>query len=319
MITLVGIIGAGKTGQGIIQGIAQAGLNVIFKELTEDLAQEARRSIEQILDQRIQRWSITPSEKAATLSRIRHTTQDEPLLKADIIIEAVRDEFEIKGEILRSIMPKLAPGTILCSNTSTLSVTKLAALCDCPERIAGIHFLPPAHRSKLVEIVRGLQTSSETVARVKEFVSMVGRTGIEVYEYPGYVTTRLILPFLNEAMHIVMEGTASIADVDKSMRLGFDFPQGPLELADQMGLDELLLWFEMLFKELGEPRFRPCPLLRMMVRAGYLGMKTQRGFFCYDDNGRRLKQAFSSGMFAGHLLAQEGQRCCQEDASVLNS
>ena len=305
MITRVGVIGAGKTGQGIIQGIAQSGVNVTFKEMSPDLIDAAMSNIEQGLDQRIQRWSITPSEKAATLSRITSTTEYGPILKADLIIEAVRDEFETKEAIIREVAPQMKDGAIFCTNTSTLSVTKLSEIVSCPERIAGIHFLPPAQRSRLVEIVRGLKTSSETVALVKEFVSQINRTGIEVYEYPGYVTTRLILPFLNEAMHIVMEGIASIEDVDKSMRLGYDFPQGPLEMADQMGLDELLLWHELLFKELGDTRFRPCPLLRLMVRAGYLGMKTQRGFFRYDDSGRRLGEAFSSGMFAGHLLARE--------------
>lgn len=305
MITRVGVIGAGKTGQGIIQGIAQSGVNVIFKEMSQELIDAAMSNIEQGLDQRIQRWSITPSEKAATLSRISSTTDYGPILAADLIIEAVRDEFETKKAIIQEVAPQMQDKAIFCTNTSTLSVTKLSEIASCSDRIAGIHFLPPAQRSRLVEIVRGLKTSTETVAQVKEFVSQINRTGIEVYEYPGYVTTRLILPFLNEAMHIVMEGIASIEDVDKAMRLGYDFPQGPLEMADQMGLDELLLWFDLLFKELGDTRFRPCPLLRLMVRAGYLGMKTQRGFFRYDDSGRRLGEAFSSGMFAGHLLARE--------------
>jgi len=303
MITLVGVIGAGKTGQGIIQAIAQAGVDVIFKEMSDALAREAIERIRASLDMRIQRWSITPSEKAATLARIKSTTDYEPLLKAEILIDSVRDQFDVKAAIFRGLAPLITEKTILCTNTSTLSVTKLAELSAFPSRVAGIHFLPPADRSRLVEIVRGLQTSSETVTAVKAFISQIDRTGIEVYEYPGYVTTRLILPLLNEAMQIVMEGTASIEDVDKSMRLGYDFPQGPLEMADQMGLDEILLWFEHLHRELGEPRFRPCPLLRMMVRAGYLGVKTGRGFFKYDASGRRVGEGFSSGMFAGHLLA----------------
>jgi len=302
MITLVGVIGAGKTGQGIIQGIAQAGVNIIFREMSDDIAREAVKSIEANLDRRIQRWSITPSEKAATLSRVKHTTEYEPLLKAEIIIEAVRDDFAVKASICRDMAPLLNEKTIYCTHTATLSVTKLADLSPHPDRFAGIHFLPPAHRSRLVEIVRGLKTANETVAAVKSLITQIDRTGIEVYEYPGYVTTRLILPLLNEAMQIVMEGTASIEDVDKSMRLGYDFPQGPLEMADQMGLDELLLWFEHLWRELGDARFRPCPLLRMMVRAGYLGMKTGRGFFTYDAAGRRIGEAFTSGVFAGYLL-----------------
>jgi 3-hydroxybutyryl-CoA dehydrogenase len=302
MITAVGVIGAGKTGQGIIQALAQAGVNVVFKEMTEDLARAALRSIEEILDRRIQRWSITPSEKASTLSRIEFTTDYEPTLQPEIVIETVRDDLQIKSSIFRDVADLLGDGTIFCTNTSTLSVSKLAELIPRSERVAGIHFLPPAHRSRLVEIVRGLKTTSETVAKVRELVTQIDRTGIEVYEYPGYVTTRLILPLLNEAMQIVMEGTASIEDVDKSMRLGYDFPQGPLEMADQMGLDELLLWFEHLWREIGDARFRPCPLLRLMVRAGYLGMKSGRGFFRYDASGRRLGAAFSSGMFTGHLL-----------------
>lgn len=302
MITLAGVIGAGKTGQGIIQAIAQSGVNVIFKEMTQELADKALTSISANLDQRIERWSITPSEKVATLSRVSSTTDYEPLLKAEIIIEAVRDEFDIKASIFRDVADLLDEKTLFCTNTSTLSVTELARLSNHAKSVAGIHFLPPPQRSRLVEVVRGLRTSTSTVNDVKAFIEQIDKTPIEVYEYPGYVTTRLVLPFVNEAMQIVMEGTASIEDVDKSMRLGYNFPQGPLELADQMGLDELLLWFEHLWRELGEPRFRPCPLLRMMVRAGYLGMRTGRGFFKYDENGRRLGEAFSSGMFAGHLL-----------------
>jgi 3-hydroxybutyryl-CoA dehydrogenase len=303
MITSVGVVGAGKTGQGIIQAIAQSGVNVIFKEMTDDHIKSAMDSIGASLDLRIQRWSITPSEKAATLSRIRSTTEYGPLLDAEIIIEAVRDEFDSKASIFREITPLLKDNTILCTNTSTLSVTELAKLASSPERVAAIHFLPPPHRTRLVEVVRGLKTTTDTVNAVKEFIQQIDKTPIEVYEYPGYVTTRLILPLINEAMQIVMEGTASIEDVDKSMRLGYDFPQGPLEMADQMGLDELLLWFEHLSREIGDMRFRPCPLLRMMVRAGFLGLRTGRGFFRYDANGRRLGEAFSSGIFAGHLLA----------------
>lgn len=313
MITLVGIIGAGKTGQGIIQAIAQTSVNVVFKEMTRELAEAAVQSIEDNLDQRIQRWSITPSEKAATLSRVSFTTDYEPLTKADIIIEATRDDMETKAQIFREIAPLVDERMVLCTNTSTLSVTRLAELSSHPDRVAGLHFLSPPHKTRLVEVIRGYRTSSDTVAFVKDFVTQIDRTGIEVYEYPGYVTTRLLLPYINEAMHIVMEGTASITDVDKSMRLGYDFPQGPLEMADQLGLDELALWFEHLWRELGEPRFRPCPLLRVMVRAGCLGLKSGRGFFRYDHAGRRTGEGFSSGQFAVDLLKDEGRPASEKD------
>ncbi|MCX7048648.1 MAG: 3-hydroxyacyl-CoA dehydrogenase NAD-binding domain-containing protein [Candidatus Sumerlaeota bacterium] len=305
MITHVGVIGAGKVGQGIIQAMAQAGINVVFKEKSEALIKEAISSITGSLDRRIRRWAITPSEKAATLARIKGKTDYEPLLKAEIIIEAVRDDMEIKQSIFKEIAPLLNDKTILCTNTSTLSVTRLSELTPCPQRVAGMHFLPPADGSRLVEVVRGNKTAQETVATVKELIAQIDRTAIDVYEYPGYVTTRLILPLINEAMYIVMEGTASVEDVDKAMRLGYDFPIGPLQMADQMGLDELLLWFEHLWRELGESRFRPCPLLRMMVRAGYFGTKTSRGFFRYDKSGRRVGESFTSGMFAGSLFAGE--------------
>jgi len=290
MIRDLGIVGAGTTGRGIVQTAAQSGINVVFCEKTEEKVAEALAEITADLDGEIERWGLTKTEKTVILSRIRGTVKYEDLTAAPLVIEAVHDDFPVKSNVFRILDKALPPETILVTNTSSLSITQLAAVTSRSDRVVGMHFLSPVPKRPLVEVVRGLHTSDETVRRVKEFASEINKTAIEVFEYPGFVTTRLILPLLNEAMHVVMEGVASASDVDTAMTLGYSFPTGPLELADRVGLDEVLLWTEHLFHELGDLKYRPCPLLRKMVRAGHLGVKTGRGFFVYDDRDRRVKE-----------------------------
>ncbi|MCX8037222.1 MAG: 3-hydroxyacyl-CoA dehydrogenase NAD-binding domain-containing protein [Candidatus Sumerlaeia bacterium] len=291
MIREVGVVGAGETGRGIVQSAASAGINVVFCETSEERVAEAIAAITAVLDQEIERWGLTKTEKTVILSRIRGVTSFEDLKSALMVIEAVHDDWPLKSKVFTALDRVLPPETILVTNTSSLSITQLAAQTHRPDRVVGMHFLLPVPKRPLVEVVRGLRTSDETVRRAKEFAADISKTAIEVFEYPGFVTTRLILPLLNEAMHVVMEGVASAADVDTAMTLGYNFPTGPLELADRIGLDEVLLWMEQLFRELGDLKYRPCPLLRKMVRAGHLGVKTGRGFFAYDERGKKKKES----------------------------
>jgi 3-hydroxybutyryl-CoA dehydrogenase len=190
-----------------------------------------------------------------------------------------------KAKLFSELDRACPPEDVLATNTSTLSVTEIAAHTGRPDRVIGLHFLQPVTTVPLVEVVRGLATSEQTFRTSLELVRLLGKTGVEVFEYPGYLTTRVILPFLNEAMHVVMEGVATAEAVDTSMRLGYGLPVGPLALADRMGLDEVMRWMQHLFEELGDLKYRPCPLLRKMIRAGHLGVKSGKGFFDYDESG----------------------------------
>ena len=286
IVRAVGIVGAGTMGQGIAVACAAAGLDVLVSERTPQSAQAAMAEIVQGLDHDIAKWRRTEAEKRAILARIRTVDSFGALEAAQLVIEAVPDDLELKTAIFQELDLVCPAEDILATNTSALSVSEIAARTKRPDRILGLHFLTPVPVVPLVEVVRGLSTSDQTFRDALEFVRLLGKTGIEVFESPGYVTTRVILPFINEAMHVVLEGVASAEAVDTSMRLGYGMPLGPLALADRMGLDEVMRWMQHLFDELGDLKYRPCPLLRKMVRAGRLGVKSGSGFFEYDDQGR---------------------------------
>ncbi|MCD6386220.1 NAD(P)-binding domain-containing protein [Candidatus Sumerlaeota bacterium] len=288
-IRTIGVIGCGAVVQGIARAIAQYGYNVIVKAKDEEEVAECQQALEALLDREIERWGITRTEKKIFLQRIKFTASYDDVVDCDFIIESLIEEFDLKVACFKQLEEVVKKDIVFATNTSTLSISELASHTSRPERMVGMHFITPVHKRPLVEIVRGLHTSDETVEIAKELVRSIGKMPIEVFEYPGYVTTRIIIPFLNEAMNVVMEGVASAADVDTAMQLGFNLPVGPLEMADQMGLDEVLLWMEHLFQELGDLKYRPCPLLRKMVRAGYLGVKTRRGFFTYDERENRIE------------------------------
>lgn len=281
-VRTVGIVGAGDMGQGISITCAASGLDVLLKERTPGAGDRALTQIAECLDRDIARWSRTESEKKAVLSRIRKVDTIEALAAAQIVVEAVREDLELKAGIFQDLDKACPPQAILATNTGALSVTEIGARTQRPDRVIGLHFLQPVPRVPLVEIVRGLATSDAAFQSAVDFVRLIGKTGVEVFEYPGYVTTRVILPFLNEAMYVVMEGVASAEAVDTSMKLGYGLPVGPLALADQMGLDDVMRWMQHLFDELGDVKYRPCPLLRKMIRGGRLGVKTGKGFFEYD-------------------------------------
>jgi 3-hydroxybutyryl-CoA dehydrogenase len=292
VISRVLVIGGGVMGRGISQLLAGAGIEVTLVELSPEIIKESQRFLSEEMDLEIQKWGMTESEKKAILSRIKWTTEYDDAPKVDLVIEAIPEELEVKQKLFAKLDEITRPEIVLISHTSTLSITEIAAATKRPERVIGLHFLPPVTKIPLVEVVRALKTSPETIALIKEFAEQhLNKTVVTVFEYPGYVTTRIIVPLLNEAMHVLMEGIASAEDIDVAMKLGYGFNVGPLALADMMGLDEVMKWMESLLGELSDHKYNPCPLLRKLVRAGHLGKKTGQGFFRYDEDGNKIGEA----------------------------
>jgi 3-hydroxybutyryl-CoA dehydrogenase len=284
----IAVIGAGMMGRSIATRVSQSGLSVIVREINADRAAEVRKILEDSLDHQIERWSMTQSEKKATLARIEFTTDLASIKPAQIVVETIQEDFNAKKALLSELDTVMPPEIPIIVNTSSLSITELAQGLAHPERVLGIHFLYPVTTTPVAELVRGQVTSTAAYTTGRSFVRVLGKVPIEVFESPGFVTTRVMLPLINESIHVVMEGVASAAEVDLALRLGYDFRTGPLEWADRVGLDKILNWMEHIFKETGEARFRPCPLLRKLVRAGYYGARVGRGFFTYGEDRNRL-------------------------------
>ena len=280
-IQKVVVIGAGTMGQGISQLIASKGIDVILIERYKELVGIAKTKLEETMDAEIARWTMTESEKKAILSRITITSDIEAAVYGDLVIESINEDLATKRNLFTKIDKICEKETIFVTNTAALSITEIASVTERQDKLIGMHFLNPVPKIPLVEIVRGLKTSDETYELTKEFAEILDKTAVEVFEYPGYITTRVIVPMINEAMYILMEGVASAEHIDTAIKLGYNFSKGPLALADQIGLDALMQWMETLFRELGDIKYRPCPLLRKLVRAGHLGIKTGRGFFEY--------------------------------------
>lgn len=289
------IVGAGVMGTGIAETVASTGTEVFLIDKTTKLAQKGVKWISENMDREIDRWGLTTSDKRAILSRIFPSADLSLIGDAEMVIEAIPDRLNPKQELFAELDKLCPPETILVTNTSTLSISEIASVTSRPAKIIGMHFLNPVTKVQMVEIVRGLQTSDETYQTIREFAETINKHPILVHEYPGYVTTRIIVPLLNEAMHILMEGISTAEDIDTAMKLGFGFNIGPLALADMMGLDEVMAWMENLLAELSEHKYNPCPLLRKMVRAGHLGVKTGQGFFEYDAEGNRIKSTPVTG------------------------
>jgi len=288
-IEFVAIIGCGVMGQGIAQTVSAAGIDVVMIEKDEEKIEEALQNLTRSMEHEISRWAMTKSEMKSIMSRIKWSLDMEQVKDADFVIEAVEENFELKKEVFKTLDKIADPNTILVSNTATLSLTKIAEVTKRRDKIIGMHFLNPVPKVSLVEVVKALETSDDTVARTKKFAEKIGKTPIEVYEYPGFVTTRAIVPYLNESMYILLEGIASAKDIDLAMKLGYNIQIGPLEMADTIGLDEILFWMQELWNALGEPRYRPCPILRQMVRDRKLGKKVGEGFFKYDKDGNIIE------------------------------
>lgn len=289
-IKKIGVVGAGTMGQGIAEMLAAKGLEVFLIEQTVEKLEHAVRLITISLDKQIEKWSITVAEKKLILSKIHKAAELSELAGCDMIIETITEDLDEKKKVFAALDRVCGAEVILASNTSTLSLTELANETAVPERVIGLHFLHPVSKIDLVEIIRGLKTSEQTFRATKQFVeNAIQKKGIMVYESPGFVTTRLICTLINEALHVLNEGVASAEDIDSAMRIGYDFHHGPLEMADRFGLDAVLAAMERLFREFGELKYRPNFLLKKMVRAGRLGVKTGEGFFRYDEDGDRIK------------------------------
>ncbi len=287
-INNVAIIGAGIMGQGIGQTIASQGLEVKIIEVDEEHLNNAKAQLTENINREIKRWAMTNSDKKAIFSRIQWGTDIQSVKECDLIIEAVQEDYDSKINVFKQVDMIAKPETIFVSNTSTLSLTKISESIKRSDKVIGMHFLNPVPKIPMVELVKSLHTSNETVIKVKEFAARIGKTPVEVYEYPGFITTRAIVPLINETMYILLEGIATAKDIDTAMKLGYNFQYGPLEMADAMGLDEVLTWMETLWKTLGEPRYRPNPMLRKLVRERKLGKKTGEGIFKYDEHGNKI-------------------------------
>ncbi len=285
----IAIVGGGLMGRGIAETAGTFGINVLIIERDEESADSCRQKLSETLDSEIQRWALTKSEKKAILSRLKFTTELSDVAECDLVIEAVEEEFGLKKTIFKELDKICDPNTVFVSNTATLSLTKLAEATSRPDKIIGMHFLNPVPRVPLVEVVRALKTSDLTFKRIKKFAEDLGKTVVEVFEYPGFVTTRVILPLLNEAMQVLLEGISTAEGIDTAIKLGYGLNVGPLEMADSMGLDEVLTWLDTMYHELGTAQYRASPILRRKVREGHLGKKTCQGFFKYDESGKRIE------------------------------
>ena len=291
------IIGAGVAGQGLAEAIATSGTEVTLIDKTTKLAERGIKGISESIDREIERWGLTKSDKKAILARIHPSSDLSEAEDAEIVIEAIPEDLDLKRALFERLDKICDPNAIMITNTGTLSISEIGATTERPEKIIGMHFLNPVTKIPLVEIVKGLRTDDATFERAVRFAELLDKKCITVHEYPGYVTTRIIVPLLNEAMHVLMEGVATADDIDKAMKLGFGFNVGPLTLADMMGLDVVMSWMENLIGELSEHKYNPCPMLRKLVRAGHLGAKTGKGFFEYDEEGNKINgTGISTGM-----------------------
>jgi len=280
-INTIAVIGSGTMGNGIAHVAAQTGLDVILIDVQQAAIDKALATIEKNMDRQVKKGSMTDDEKKTSLARITTSTTVGAAFKADLVIEAASERIEVKNAIFAELDAGCAPGTILASNTSSISITELAGATKRADTFIGMHFFNPVPVMQLCEIIRGLATSQETYNTIKALAERMGKVPVEVQDYPGFISNRILMPMINEAIYCVMEGIASVEDIDTVMKLGMAHPMGPLTLADFIGLDVCLSIMEVLHNGLGDTKYRACPLLRKMVAAGYLGRKSGRGFYQY--------------------------------------
>ena len=288
-IKMIGVVGAGQMGRGIGQVCATAGYHVLLVDVAEPLLADAISKIRVSLDRAIERGNVTQSQAGEIMARIQPTVQMDRLREAQLIIEAIPEDLALKQVLVGELSRASDQHAILASNTSSISITKLAAASDRPDRVVGIHFMNPAPVMRLVEIVKGLETSEHTLHVATDFVRRVGKVPVVAKDVPGFIVNRILMPMINEAVFALQEGVASAEDIDIAMVTGANHPVGPLGLADRIGLDTVLAICEVLHQDLADPKFRPCPLLRRYVEEGRLGRKTGQGFYLYEASDERHK------------------------------
>ena len=279
----IGVIGAGTMGRGIAQVCAASGFDVVMSDISADAVAAGLAAIEKQLARAVEKERMSAAEKDAVLSRIETVTGIEAMAGADVCIEAATENPEVKLELFRSLEAVCREDTILASNTSSISLTKIAGACARPERVIGMHFFNPVPLMKLVELIRALQTSDATFEAAQSLAAHLGKTAVAVADSPGFVVNRMLVPMINEAVYALAEGLASAEEIDLAMKLGLSHPIGPLALADLIGIDVCLDVMDVMYREFSDSKYRPCPLLRKMVDAGRLGRKSGRGFFDYGD------------------------------------
>jgi len=280
-IQKIGVVGAGQMGNGIAHVCALAGYDVVMEDVNPEALGKAKATIERNLQRQAARGIITEPDIVAALNRIRTANDFEVMRDRDLVIEAATEDEQVKRKVYRDLCPRLGANTMLASNTSSISITRLAAATDRPEKFIGLHFMNPAPVMQLVEIIRGIATDDETYGAAVELVKRVGKTPAQSEDFPAFIVNRILLPMINEAVYTLYEGVGSVEAIDTAMRLGANHPMGPLQLADFIGLDTALSVMQVLYEGLADSKYRPCPLLVKYVEAGWLGRKSGRGFYDY--------------------------------------
>ena len=280
-VKVFGVVGAGQMGNGIAHVAAAAGLDVIMNDVKREFVDKGLKTIEKNLDRVVSKGKMTPEDKSAILGRIRPSVDLKDFEGADFVVEAIIENLGLKKQVFEKLDQVMSPGRVIASNTSSISITKLAAFTNRPEKFIGMHFMNPVPIMKLVEVINGLATDNETTNLTLELSKKFGKTPVEAQDFPGFISNRVLMPMINEAIYALFEGVGTVQAIDEVMKLGMNHPMGPLTLADFIGLDTCLAILNVLYEGFGDTKYRPCPLLKKYVDAGYMGKKSGRGFYQY--------------------------------------